>query len=137
MLVAALLLAGLLALLMLAWRFASLVVVMAVRLALLVLTVALTLLVLAVAWPRLPRRPALLPGLFSGTCIDHRQRRGTVAAPIGSRDRDTDQLLDIAQERPLLGVAERDRDAGGAGASGAADAMHVAFRNVRQVVVDH
>src|SRR3954447_13756964 len=111
-------------------------IVMAVRLALLVLTVALALLMLAVARPRLARRPALLPGLFSGACIDHRQRSGTVAATIGGRDRDADQLLDVAQERPLLGVAERDRDAGGAGASRAADAVHVALRNIRQVVID-
>ena len=33
-------------------------------------------------------------------------------------------------------VAERDRDAVGAGARGAADAVHVALRDVRQVVVD-
>ncbi len=34
-------------------------------------------------------------------------------------------------------IAERDRDARVAGARGAADAMHVALGNVRQVVVDH
>ena len=33
-------------------------------------------------------------------------------------------------------IAERDRDAVGAGARGAADAVDVALRNVRQVVVD-
>ena len=47
-----------------------------------------------------------------------------------------DQLLDVAQERHFLVVAERDRDALRAGARGAADAVHVALRNVRQVVVD-
>ena len=58
------------------------------------------------------------------------------AVLVGGRDRHADQLLDVAQERPLLAVAERDRDAVGAGARGAADAMHVALRDVRQVVVD-
>src|SRR5690348_5824486 len=42
-------------------------------------------------------------------------------------------LFDVAQE-PLLGViAERDGDAVGAGARGAADAMDVAFGHVRQL----
>ena len=60
-----------------------------------------------------------------------------IAAAVGRRDRHADQLLDVAQKRPLLGLAERDRHPVGAGAGGAADAMHVALRNVRQVVVDH
>src|SRR5262245_54781062 len=58
------------------------------------------------------------------------------AAPVARRNRHPDQLLDVAQVGALLGVAERDRDAAGAGARGAADAVHVAFGNVRQVVVD-
>src|SRR3984893_9437241 len=56
---------------------------------------------------------------------------------VGHGDRDADQLLDIAQERHLLAVAQRDRDAGGAGARGAADAVHIGLRYVRQVVVYH
>src|SRR5437899_5703455 len=52
------------------------------------------------------------------------------------RDRQADELLDRAQIRRLLGVAQRDRDAGRAGARGAADAVHIALRLVRQVVVD-
>ena len=62
--------------------------------------------------------------------------RAPVAAAVGRRNRYPDQLLDVAQERALLGIAERDRDPVGAGAGGAADAVDVAFRNVRQVEVD-
>ena len=36
----------------------------------------------------------------------------------------------------FLVIAERDRDAVGAGARGAADAVDVGFRDVRQVVID-
>ena len=64
-------------------------------------------------------------------------RLGTaVAATIGGRDRHPDHLLDIAQERALLAVAEGDRDAVGASARGAADAVDVALRHVRQIEVD-
>src|SRR5207245_2782592 len=63
--------------------------------------------------------------------------RTLLPAPVGRRDRHANQLLDVAQERPLLAVAERDRDARGAGARGAADAVHVAFRDVGQIVIDH
>src|SRR4051794_908670 len=66
-------------------------------------------------------------------------RRGwsaPVAGMLTGRDRHPDELLDVAQERPLLGIAERDRDPLGAGARGAADAMHVTLWNVGKVVVD-
>src|SRR5262245_44348429 len=56
-------------------------------------------------------------------------------APIRRRDRNPNQLLDIAQQRALLAVTERDRDPIGAGARGAADAVHVAFGHVREVVI--
>ena len=59
-----------------------------------------------------------------------------ITATVARRDRHPDQLLDVAQKGPLLGIAERDRDPVGAGAGGAADAVHVALRNVRQIVVD-
>src|ERR1044072_1002922 len=62
--------------------------------------------------------------------------RARVDASLGDRKLDLDQLLDVAQERHLLVVAERDGDAVRAGARGAANAVHVALRNVRQVVVD-
>src|SRR5438067_481833 len=66
-------------------------------------------------------------------------RRRIVArrrAPFGLRKLDLNQLLDVAQEGGLFVVAERDRDARRAGPRRAADAVHVALRNVRQVVVD-
>ena len=43
------------------------------------------------------------------------------------------QALDVAQEVALLRVAERDGDAGGAGACRAADAVDIALRHVRQL----
>ena len=52
------------------------------------------------------------------------------------RDRLADGLLDVAQERALFRIAERDGDAVIAGARGAADAVDVALRLVRQVEID-
>src|SRR5262245_44704566 len=46
------------------------------------------------------------------------------------------ELLDGRHQRPLLGADERHRLALGAGAAGAADAVHVVLGDVRQVVVD-
>jgi hypothetical protein len=54
---------------------------------------------------------------------------------VGHRDRLADQLFDVAQERCLLGIAERDRDAVRAGARGAADAVDIGFRHVRKIEV--
>src|SRR5437016_4413753 len=93
-------------------------------------------------------RPALLRRIVAATRLARRSRwrrtrargavrRGPRRALIGCRNRGTNQSLDIAQERHLVGVAEGYRDAGRARTRGAADAVHVAFRNVRQVVVDH
>ncbi len=72
----------------------------------------------------------------SGIAVRRLRRRMTDATLVGRRDRDADQLLDVAQEGALLAVAERDRDAVGAGARGAADAVDVALRDVRQVEID-
>ena len=58
-------------------------------------------------------------------------RHGAVGA-----DAHADELLDRAQERPLVAGAERDRDAGGAGPRRAADAVDVLLGHVGQVVVD-
>ncbi len=52
-------------------------------------------------------------------------------------DRSADQLFDGPQRGALAGIAERKRDAVGAGAAGAADAVHVGFWFQRQIVVDH
>ncbi len=48
-----------------------------------------------------------------------------------------DELFDVPQQRLLAVVAEGDGDAVLAGAAGAADAMDIGFRNLRQVVVKH
>ena len=55
--------------------------------------------------------------------------RARLRALAGGGDRHPDQLLDVAQEGTLLAIAERDGDAVGAGARGAADAVHVALRD--------
>ena len=52
------------------------------------------------------------------------------------RHRLADDFLDIRQIRAFLVVAERDRHAGSAGPGGAADAVNIAFRLVRQVEID-
>src|SRR5689334_14145419 len=57
------------------------------------------------------RRPSRLR--MSVRCMLARALR---PAAVGCGDRDADQLLDVAQERPLLSVAKRDRHAIGAGA---------------------
>src|SRR5262249_39803704 len=59
------------------------------------------------------------------------------AAAVGCGDRHPDQLFDVAQKAAFLAVAERDSDAVGTRACGAPDAVHIAFRDVGQVVVEH
>ncbi|OFA01229.1 hypothetical protein DUPY_21870 [Duganella phyllosphaerae] len=48
-----------------------------------------------------------------------------------------DQLLDILEHVVFIDTHQRHRFAGGARAAGTADAVHIVFRHVRQVVVDH
>ena len=48
-----------------------------------------------------------------------------------------DQPLNRVQVCPLFGIAKRNRMPARAGARGAADAVHVRFGFVRQVVVEH
>ena len=79
-----------------------------------------------------PMRPMLLMRLKG--LLRPRLR---VPAAIGRLDRRAEQFLDIAEIRPLLMIAERDGDALGARPRGAADAVDVAFRHVRQIEVDH
>src|SRR4030095_14285400 len=61
-------------------------------------------------------------------------RRGVAAAGCATvfpRQRDADQPLDVAQIAHLLGARDqRDRNAFGAGARGAADAVDIGFRDV-------
>src|SRR5690606_4150963 len=52
------------------------------------------------------------------------------------RNAPLDEALDVAQQLPLLAVAEGDGAAAGARATGAADAVDVALGHVRQVEVD-
>src|SRR5882672_10034473 len=79
-------------------------------------------------------RPAAMAGF---RLLRRRHMRASATAAVGRRDGHADQPFDIAQERRLLVIAERDRHALGAGARGAADAVDVGFRNVRQIVVEH
>ena len=74
--------------------------------------------------------------------------RAALARLIGRRDRTfrkgtlqlrhllAGQPFDIAQERALVTVTERDRHAVGTGARGAADPVDIAFRDIRQVEID-
>ena len=55
---------------------------------------------------------------------------GAFGAPVSEFKRLTRQLFDRAQQRPLAIVAKRNRLAGRAGARGAADAMHIGFRQL-------
>src|SRR5215510_1278826 len=88
----------------------------------------LVLAIVAVVVPRRRRRRRAVPAMPG--------RRAPRPAAVGRRDRHPDQSFDVAQESGFLGIAKRDRNPVGAGAGGAADAVHVAFRNVRQVVID-
>src|SRR2546423_13658307 len=103
----------------------------AVLVAALLAAVLIAALLLAVAVIAAAARVLLRPVMFGGPL--GRMRVGTAVRDV---ELDLDQLLDVAQERPFFIVAKRDRDAFGPGARGAADAMHIAFRNVRQVVID-
>jgi len=46
------------------------------------------------------------------------------------------ELLDVLEEVPIVGIAERDRSARGACTAGAADAVDVRLGDVRQLVVE-
>src|SRR5262249_48063067 len=91
------------------------------------------LLAVVLQWCRFARlTPAFL--ITSGVPTNLRPGRATA---VGRWDCHANELLDVAQIDPFLRIAKRDRDPIGAGARGAADAVHVAFRDVRQVVIDH
>src|SRR5262249_22608248 len=51
------------------------------------------------------------------------------------RNGHADELLDVAKVGRLFGVAQRDRDARRSRPRGAADAMHIGFRHVRQIEI--
>src|SRR5437588_8632440 len=103
----------------------------AVLVAALLAAVLIAALLLAVAVIVAAARVLLRAVMFGGPL--GRMRVGTAVRDV---ELDLDQLLDVAQERPLFIVAKRDRGAVGSGARSAADAVHVALRNIRQVVID-
>src|SRR4051812_12103380 len=64
-------------------------------------------------------------------------RPSVIGAVIRGRYRNADQLLNVAQECRLLRIAKRNRDAGGPGARGAADSMHIGLRHIREIEIHH
>jgi len=56
---------------------------------------------------------------------------------LGNGDLAAHEGFDSAEIWLLILIAQRQRGASGSGSSGAADAMHIAFRLVRQLVIDH
>src|SRR5215208_2088191 len=76
------------------------------------------------------RMPGILPRSL-------RRSRPAVRTPVSRRNRNPDQPFDVAQEWCLLARAEGDGNAVGAGTRSAADAMHIALRDIGQIIVDH
>ena len=56
-------------------------------------------------------------------------------APVAHRNRHANELLDIADERHFVAIAQRNRDTIRACARRSADAMYVSFRQVRYIEV--
>ena len=67
-------------------------------------------------------------------CPAGRWRRSPAPVHIGKLQ--AGQLLDVAQQRPLGAVAERNRDARGAGPRGAADPVNIGFRHFGKLEID-
>jgi hypothetical protein len=92
----------------------------------------------AAALSRARRRPALRGARRAR--IRHEigtRRRHEARFDLDAHDRTLDQLLDVAQIAHLLIIDQGERGARRAGAPGAADAVHVVFRHVGQLEVDH
>src|SRR5687768_13218771 len=53
------------------------------------------------------------------------------------RHTQANQALDVAQVSPFFAVAEGIGNTGGSGTGGTSNAMHVAFRLVREIIVDN
>ena len=95
--------------------------------------------------PILPARrvaatpPPFGPGMRQGPrWAASGRRRPTLSrkrSVVRRRNGHADQLLDVAQACRLFAVAQRNRDACCPGPRGAADAMHVGFRHVRQIEI--
>src|SRR3989442_1158607 len=77
---------------------------------------------------------------IAGAQLDRLGARGWIGFEAGDdflRQRLLDQLFNIFEHDVLIDADQRYRFAGGAGPAGTADPMHIVFRHVRQVVVDH
>src|SRR5262249_13165775 len=59
------------------------------------------------------------------------------AGVVGRRNRQADQFFDVTQKRCLLGIAQRDGNALRAGPRRAAYAVHIGFRHVWKLEIDH
>ena len=81
--------------------------------------------------PRLGARDAL------GRVPAGRDRGRVPAVVFEDGQRDAREAFDAPQQRHLLEVAERERDAGLAGARRASDTVDVIFRDMRQFEIDH
>ena len=99
-----------------------------------------------IATPLFARRPATptppfaaLAGRATLGCGLRRPLVGSCAmrAPVGRRNGHANELLDIADERDFVAIAQRDRNTVGAGARRSADAMHIGFRQVRHIEIHH
>src|SRR6185437_4730761 len=84
-------------------------------------------------------RPASLVARAAFGIVDltfhWRRLRGRGARLIHRGQALLDEFLDVAQERPLRGIAERNRDTSGARTRRTADTVHIAFGNVRQLEI--
>ena len=75
-------------------------------------------------------------GIAFAALVRGRGRDKTViVAAVFGRDRLTGQAFDVAEVGLFLAVNERDRNAFGTGARGAANTMNVAFRHIGEFVV--
>src|SRR3989454_2356558 len=90
-----------------------------------------------VATAPLPPFTGCMCGRPRAAALDRRWRSRSRKRPVvRRRNGHADQLLDVAEVRRLLAVAERDRGTRCPGPRGAADAMHIGFRHVRQIEID-
>lgn len=80
----------------------------------------------------IPLRPVVVRAFALGL---HRDRKRRISAPVLRGNGLPCKPLDVAQVGALLTIHERDRNALGAGTRCAADTVHVAFRNVRDLIV--
>ena len=107
------------------------------------LTAAAAALATGALWPSSRRGGALRPPAAAATAARRCGLRRVIwFAGHGKRviadDRDffADQALDPDDEALFFGVAKRHGDARGCGATGAANAVNVGFRNIWHVIVD-